>query len=72
MVSGQHQSKNCFSQPYNHEKLDAANNYTCVKVGPSTLKHPGEDVRQAGTCDPLLQCLPLTKCLLQQQNTKKL
>ena len=72
VVSGQHQAKNCFSQPCNHEKLDAANNYTCAKVCPSTLKHPDENVGQAGTCDPLLQCLPLDKCLLQQQNTKKL
>ena len=29
-------------------------------------------VRQAGTWDPLPQCLQLDKCLLQQQNTKKL
>ena len=26
---------------------------------------------QAGTGDPLLQCLHLDKCLLEQQNTKK-
>ena len=29
-------------------------------------------IRQAGTWDPLLQCLHLDKPLLQQQNTKKL
>ena len=29
-------------------------------------------LRQAGTWDPLLQCLHLDKPLLQQQNTKKL
>ena len=29
-------------------------------------------VRQAGTWDPLLQCLHLDKHLLEQQNTKKL
>ena len=30
------------------------------------------EVRQAGTWDPLLQCLHLDKGLLEQQNTKKL
>ena len=29
-------------------------------------------LRQAGTWDPLLQCLHLDKCLLKKQNTKKL
>ena len=32
----------------------------------------GQDVRQAGTWDPLLQCLHLDKHLLEEQNTKKL
>ena len=31
-----------------------------------------EEVSQAGACDPLLQCLYLDKCLLEQQNTNKL
>ena len=29
-------------------------------------------MRQAGTWNPLLKCLHLDKCILKQQNTKKL
>ena len=41
-------------------------------TSPTLLTPQKITVRQAGTRDPLLQCLYLDKHLLKQQNTKKL